>query len=679
MRALDVATAPRPDTRHWKQSTVTWDELVEWARNPASRKACGNYLLGRLGPTSVDHPSGPKGCTSLHRTKAAVVSRSGLTLDADNARPGLPDQVELVLGCRAIVHPTYSSRPDKPRYRVLLPTDRDMTPDEYRRAAAVVMRQLGEEQFDQGSTQPERYMFRPATQDPDGYEARVVEGEPLSVDALLAEYVEPTPAAAPDPAPAAAVPVSGDYVRAAVAGALRDLDELADLPEGARDVRGRGWDDGVFEAACQLVRAANSGHGPDDARVAFTAHAPAATGTYDPDHKWASAVEAVGASALTPQGRPGDDFGRVVPARAAAGPQDGSVDRSTWAGVDLTGYLDGSHQPPVPRFLVRSDGVALLYPGLTHSIHGEPESGKSMVVQHEAVQVIMAGAFVLYADFESDPGSIVERLLDLGASRAAVAERFVYIQPATDPDRYAPDHAAFLATLDAHPYALAVIDGVSESMDVVTGDGKDPNATAIEWARKVPRRIADRTGAAVVQIDHVTKNADSRGRFAIGGQAKLSALTGAAYSIDVCEPLGRGLRGELVLRVAKDRPGYVRGRSGAHRPSDRTQEAARVIVDSTGDVLIVSVVPPPTGATGDSAQTLLMERVSQILAKLPEGHPGASGNLVRASVKGKNDSIDEALKALVELGYVTRTFKGQSQLHRLRTAFVPDFEEAGDE
>ena len=82
-------------------------------------------------------------------------------------------------------------------------------------------------------------------------------------------------------------------------------------------------------------------------------------------------------------------------------------------------------------------------------------------------------------------------------------------------------------------------------------------------------------------IDHVTKNSDSRGRFAIGAQAKLAGLDGAAYTIEVRKPLGRGMEGALSVRVAKDRPGAVRPNCGAYRASDRTQEAAYVVVDST--------------------------------------------------------------------------------------------------
>lgn len=346
---------------------------------------------------------------------------------------------------------------------------------------------------------------------------------------------------------------------------------------------------------------------------------------------------------------------------------------SSWAGVDLRGYLDGTIQQITPTLLRREDDVALLYPGLTHSVHGESESGKSMVLQYEAARQLAAGAAVLYADFESDPGSIAGRLLMLGATQDQISERFVYVQPGTDPHKSPGELAAFLATLDAHPYSLAIIDGVSESMDVLGADVKDPNASAIEWARKLPKFIADRTGAAVVQIDHVVKNTESRGRFAIGGQAKMSSLTGAGYALDVRSPLGRGLRGELVLWVAKDRPGYVRGRCGASN-ADRMQEAARVVVDSTSDTTRVYVEPPPPpGTPGDKTEAVKRE-ISELLAELDDDHEGYTTNTVKEKVSRDKTLIPRALRELVAAGYVDKRISGQRHYHRPVRPYVPEFE-----
>lgn len=253
---------------------------------------------------------------------------------------------------------------------------------------------------------------------------------------------------------------------------------------------------------------------------------------------------------------------------------------ATWQAVDLTDILDGTHRPPQPAFLTRTDGVRLLYPGMTHSIHGESESGKSLVVQHLAAGMVNDGHPVLYLDFESDPAQVVGRLRTFGATTEALAARFAYVHPETGPGTTAAERDAWRGLL-AQNWALVVIDGTTDALgDVAT------------WQRVLPNQLAKRTGAAVVAIDHVTKDREGRGRFALGAQAKLSGLSGAAYSCEVTRQLGDGLCGEVVLRVVKDRPGQVRPHASGWRKTDRSAEAARLTFDATGPVEVVTVDPP---------------------------------------------------------------------------------------
>lgn len=332
-------------------------------------------------------------------------------------------------------------------------------------------------------------------------------------------------------------------------------------------------------------------------------------------------------------------------------PEVETLEPASWAPVDLSRFLDSSYTAPTPELLPRGDGVCLLYPGLTHSFHGESESGKSLLALVEAVRILAAGGRVLFVDFESDPGAVTARLLEFGATPAQVEQQFVYVRPEVSHKANSREAAAFLAHLRER-FDLAVIDGVTDALALWGAETKD-NDGITRWARDLPKAIADNTGAAVVMVDHVTKDAESRGRFAIGGQAKLAALTGAAYTVEVSQPLGRGLRGVVVLRVAKDRPGHVRGHSGPMRPSDRTQEAARVIIDSTGPRPVVTIEAPRT-TTGQDARpwrpTAIMEAVSRLLEDAPDP---LSFNGVNGATKGREQHVRAALGCLVADGFVT--------------------------
>lgn len=143
--------------------------------HPDDHKECGGYVLGLL--------------QGGVRRKSSILSRSAITLDLDtpDRRADLAGIVELTLGVEALIHTTYSSAPDEPRYRLLMATDRDMNPEEYRILCRMVMAKLGPEQFDKSSDEPERFMYLPAEQQPGWFQYWTVPGDPLPVDEWLAE------------------------------------------------------------------------------------------------------------------------------------------------------------------------------------------------------------------------------------------------------------------------------------------------------------------------------------------------------------------------------------------------------------------------------------------------------------------------------------------------------------
>lgn len=171
---LDIATAPKRDSARWAQTTLEWEDLIGWLDSPARKKECGNYVLGVL--------------RDGKRSKATLVSRSAITLDADSADPSLPEMLDLTFPHAAIVHTTYTSAPDDLRLRIIIPVDRPLLPDEYVEAATVLIKRFGEAQFDPGSVQPERYMFKPAAQRPEWFQSWVIPGEPISAEELLAAF-----------------------------------------------------------------------------------------------------------------------------------------------------------------------------------------------------------------------------------------------------------------------------------------------------------------------------------------------------------------------------------------------------------------------------------------------------------------------------------------------------------
>lgn len=184
---LDITTAPKRDSRHWTAGQVTWEDVIDMMTDVAKTKACGNYVLGRFKKTTVRHPGIDLPCTNLHRTKVAIELRGALTLDVDYPGDDFREKVA-ALPHASIIHTTYSSTDEEPRYRLIVPLSRTVTPDEYHTAAAALMQQLGEKQFDAGSVQPERYMFKPSESAKGRFWYKVSDGELASVEALLEDF-----------------------------------------------------------------------------------------------------------------------------------------------------------------------------------------------------------------------------------------------------------------------------------------------------------------------------------------------------------------------------------------------------------------------------------------------------------------------------------------------------------
>lgn len=375
-------------------------------------------------------------------------------------------------------------------------------------------------------------------------------------------------------------------------------------------------------------------------------------------------------------------------------------DSPSWSPVDMSAALAGGEEIET-TILARTDGVNLFYRHKVHSVHGESESGKTWLALCAVAECLTGGEPVLYIDFEDDAKGVGTRLLLMGVPRAVVTDPalFSYVRP--EVGLGADDERKAFEYLLSGVYSLAVLDGVTESMGLLGLVGKD-NDNVASWQRTLPNAIARRSGAAVVCIDHVTKDADTRGRFAIGGQQKMAGLSGAAFIIEPETPFARGLAGIASVRVGKDRPGFLRAVGGDWRKSDRTQLVASFTLDSTDAARVRWKLEPPDddGAHGGQSghgvdeprRKWCMEQVSLYWENQnPNGdeNPKAKGLLACSATKTENAMVEShkgsgiardlwraAIGALVVEGYAKQIDGARnSKLHKV----VRVYRELGDE
>jgi hypothetical protein len=325
-------------------------------------------------------------------------------------------------------------------------------------------------------------------------------------------------------------------------------------------------------------------------------------------------------------------------------------DDSSWAPVDLDAALEGITEAK-PTILRRSDGVCLLYDERIHQVAAEPEACKGWFAVKPAADLIAAGCTVAYIDFEATAAEIVERFKAFGITEGQIRDRLIYVRP------HEPVvAAAFEAVLARNP-ALVVFDGVTEAL-TIHGLSLEDNADVARWLELAPRP-AVRTGAAVLLIDHVKKDKDSRGRYAIGAQHKLAGID-VSYGLEVVTPFGRGREGVVKVKVFKDRPGHVR-----RHEVDGEIALMRLISADDGSVKI-DFEEPDSDIVGEEFQpTHLMQKVSDALLETP----GMTARDIRA-LGGKGSTIDLAIRLLVKDGFVEIRPEGSAKKHYSQRPFI---------
>ena len=338
------------------------------------------------------------------------------------------------------------------------------------------------------------------------------------------------------------------------------------------------------------------------------------------------------------------------------GPDPGEIDehgepawQRTWRTVDLSAALDGTYEPPQPTVGARTDGAGLFYPAKMHTVAAESEGGKTWLALAATMDEIKAGHHVVYLDFEDDQGTMAGRLLTLGVDRERIHDQFHYIRP---------EHALgtginlddLHAVLEQHSPTLAVVDGVTEAM---TLNGLNPldNSDAAKFSRLLPRRLTA-AGAACVNLDHVTKDREGRGRYALGAIHKLNGLDGAAYTLENRKSFGVGVTGRSTLKISKDRPAQLR--RNALPSSQGMWWYGDLVMQSHASDFAEVTVEPPIERPADFRPTDLMARLSRLIAE-KAGDRGLSGRKVQDLARGKADNNRTALALLEIEGYITPT------------------------
>lgn len=92
-----------------------------------------------------------------------VVSRSMLTQDVDFADSSFLDTYEMFYPYKSMLYSTHSHTKEAPRYRIVTPLTRDVTPEEYVAVSRYIACELGIDYYDECSFLPNQMMYMPTT------------------------------------------------------------------------------------------------------------------------------------------------------------------------------------------------------------------------------------------------------------------------------------------------------------------------------------------------------------------------------------------------------------------------------------------------------------------------------------------------------------------------------------
>lgn len=190
---MKIATCTNRTNLTYRNVDISWDEFLEKLQTTkrtketieeyrkktkdqqAAIKDVGGFVGGEL--------------KNGKRNSQSVICRSMITLDADFAPQEFLDSIDFLYSSRCAVYSTHKHTPEKPKYRWIIPLDREVTPEEYEAIARKTAWLIGMDYFDDTTYQPSRMMFWPSTSKDGEYVFKCWNDRPvLSADSVLNSY-----------------------------------------------------------------------------------------------------------------------------------------------------------------------------------------------------------------------------------------------------------------------------------------------------------------------------------------------------------------------------------------------------------------------------------------------------------------------------------------------------------
>ena len=193
-RKLLIAIGRSRKASQWQNKEVLWSGFLDkLATTTRTRETVAEYAALPKGERdTIKDVGGFVGgyLKNGKRNNASVVNRCMLCLDADNADPGLMDDLDMTFINAYALYSTHSHTVEKMRLRLIIPLTRTVTTDEYAAVSRRVADDLGLLRFDPTTFEPARLMYWPSTPEDGEFFFHCEDAPFLDPDEVLKTYAD---------------------------------------------------------------------------------------------------------------------------------------------------------------------------------------------------------------------------------------------------------------------------------------------------------------------------------------------------------------------------------------------------------------------------------------------------------------------------------------------------------
>lgn len=191
---VDLATGHSRTSKKWRNRHWQWSELLQrCSETQRTNETAAEYAkMSREEQSNVKDVGGFVGgyLSGGVRKNTNVLYRSVATLDIDYGTLNVWEDFQMAFSFAAMLYSTHKHSEKTPRYRLVFPLSRQVTPAEYEPLCRKIAAEIGIDLFDDTTYELPRLFYWPSTSKDAEYVFEYQDGPACNVDQILAQYVD---------------------------------------------------------------------------------------------------------------------------------------------------------------------------------------------------------------------------------------------------------------------------------------------------------------------------------------------------------------------------------------------------------------------------------------------------------------------------------------------------------